>query len=97
MNIREKKEIYEYLNIKNEYDKRLDNIIKEINKNKEFEFLDNYRIKIHNLIEKKEKKEIIEDKFKELENRIDQVKKSQKFRDSEFGKTYIYNFRIQKC
>ena len=65
-NIREKKEIYEYLNFKNEYNKRLDNIIKEINKNKEFEFLDNYRIIIYNLIEKKEKKEIIEDKFKEL-------------------------------
>ena len=65
-NIREKKEIYEYLNFKNEYNKRLDNIIKEINKNKEFEFLDNYRIIIYNLIEKKEKKEILEDKFKEL-------------------------------
>ena len=63
--LEQKKEIYEYLNFKNEYDKRLDNIKKEINKNKEFEFLDNYRIIIHNLIENKEKKEIIEDKFKE--------------------------------
>ena len=47
--LEQKKEIYEYQNFKNEYDKRLANIKKEIDNNKKYEFLDKYRIIIQRI------------------------------------------------